>query len=53
MRAVDNEPLEEDSGDLLLDGLGVGLGEQVEEAAGEVVRVRVGVAQLVRDAVQE
>ena len=40
-------------GDLFLDGLRVGLCEQVEEAAGVVVGVRVGVAQLVRDAVEE
>lgn len=40
-------------GDLLLDGLGVGLSEQVEQRAAEVVRVRVRVAQLVRDGVQE
>ena len=40
-------------GDLLLNGLGVGLGEEVEEAAGVVVGVRVGVAQLVRDTVEE
>ena len=40
-------------GDLLLDGLSVGLSKQVEEAAGEVVGVGVGVPQLVGDAVQE
>ena len=40
-------------GNLLLDGLRVGLSKQVEEAAGEVVGVGVGVPQLVGDAVQE
>ena len=40
-------------GDLLLDGLRVSLSKQVEEAAGEVVGVGVGVPQLVGDAVQE
>ena len=50
----DEEDEDEDvPSDLLLDGLGVGLGEEVEEAAGEVVRVRVRVTQLVRDAIQE
>ena len=49
----DGKENEDAPGDLLLDGLGVGLGEKVEEAAGEVVRVRVRVTQLVRDAIQE
>lgn len=40
-------------GDLLLDGLGVGLSEQVEHGAAEVVGVAVGVAQLIGDSVQE
>lgn len=40
-------------GDLLLDGLGVGLGEQVQHGAAEVVGVAVGVAQLVGYGVQE
>ena len=40
-------------GDLLLDGLRVGLSKQVKEATGEVVGVGVGVPQLVGDAVQE
>lgn len=53
VRPVYNEPLEEYSGDLLLNGFSVCLGEQVEEAAREVVSVRVGVAQLVSNAVQE
>ena len=39
--------------DLLLNRLRVGLCEQVEEAAGVVVGVRVGVAQLIGDAVKE
>ena len=47
VRPVHDQPLQEHPGDLLLDGLGVGLGEEVEEAAGEVVGVGVGVAQLV------
>ena len=53
VRPVHDQPLQEDARDLLLDGLGVGLGEEVEQRAGEVVRVRVGVAQLVGDAVEE
>jgi len=31
VRPVDNESLQQDSGDLLLNSLGVGLGEQIEE----------------------
>ena len=53
MRPVDDEPLEEDSGDLLLDGLLVGLGEQEEKGAGKVLGVGVGVPQLVGDGVEE
>jgi hypothetical protein len=33
-------------GDLLLNGLGVGLAKEVEQQAGEVVGVRVGIPQL-------
>ena len=40
-------------GDLFLDSLCVGLSKQVEEAAGEVVGVGVGVPQLVGDAIEE
>lgn len=36
---VDNQSLKQDAGDLLLYGLGVGLREQVEKAAREVVGV--------------
>lgn len=40
-------------GDLLLNGLGVGLGKQVEHGAAEVMGVAVGVAQLVGYGVEE
>lgn len=40
-------------GDLLLDGLGVGLGKQIEHRAAEVVSVTVGVTQLIGDRIQE
>lgn len=40
-------------GDLLLDGLCVGLSKQVEHGAAEVVSVAVGVAQLIGDRVQK
>ena len=40
-------------GDLLLHGLCVGLSEEVEQAAAEVVRVTVWVPQLVGDGCQE
>ena len=52
----DDAPANDDAakpGDLFLNGLGVGLGEEVEEAAGVVVGVRVGVAQLVGDTIEE
>ena len=45
VRSVHDEALQEDPGDLRLDGLGVGLGKQVEETSGELGRVRVGIAQ--------
>lgn len=40
-------------GDLLLDGLRVGLSKQVEHGAAEVMGVAVGVAQLVGNGIQE
>lgn len=40
-------------GDLLLDGLSVGLGKQIEHRAAEVVSVTVGVTQLIGDRIQE
>ena len=46
MRPVNNESFKENSGDLLLNGLLVGLGEQVQQCAREVVSVAVGVPQL-------
>ena len=46
MWSVDNQPFQEDTGDLLLDGLLIGLGEEVEQRAREVVRVAVRVSQL-------
>ena len=39
--------------DLLLDGLRVGLGKQVEQSTAEVVGVAIGVAQLVHYGIQE
>lgn len=53
MGAVDDEPFQEDSRDLLLNHLRMGLREQVEQHAAEVVRVLVGVAELVRHCVEE
>lgn len=40
-------------GDLLLDGLGVGLSKQIQHGATEVVGVAVGVPQLIGDGIQE
>ena len=53
MRAVDDEPFEQDSRDLLLHHLRLGLREEVEKHAAEVVGVLVGVAELVRHRVEE
>lgn len=53
VRTVHYQPLEQNSRDLLLDGLGVGLGKEVKECAAEVVGVTVGVAQLIGDCVKE
>lgn len=53
MGSVDDEPFEEDSRDLLLNHLRMGFREQVEQHAAEVVRVLVGVAELVRHRVEE
>lgn len=53
VRAVHNKPLEQHPGDLLLNGLGVGLREQIEQCAREIVRVTVWVTQLVCYCVQE
>lgn len=53
VRAVHDEPLEQDAGDLLLDHLRLGLREQVEQHAAEVVRVLVGVPELVGHGVEE
>ena len=48
-----DEPLQQDARDLLLDHLRLRLGEQVKQHAAEVVRVLVGVPELVRHGVQE
>lgn len=46
-------PIRLSPGDLLLDGLSVGLSEQIEHGAAEVMSVAVGVAQLIGDRIQE
>lgn len=53
MRAVHDKPLQQDAGDLLLDHLRLGLGEKVQQNAAEVVRVLVGVPELVGYGVEE
>ena len=49
MRPVHDEALKKNSGDLLLDGLLVRLGKEVEEGAREVVRVTVRISQLKKE----
>lgn len=53
MRAIHYQPLQQDSGDLFLDGLSVGLSKEVKKCAAEVVSVTVGVAQLIGDSIEE
>ena len=53
VRPVHNKSLQQNPRYLLLDGLSVGLCEQVEQAAGEIVGVRVGVAELIGDTIEE
>ena len=53
MRSVDDETLQQHAGDLLLDRLRVCLGKQVQQRAAEIVRVTVGIAQLVGNGIQE
>ena len=48
MRTVNYEPFKKNSCDLLLNGLLVGLGKEVEQGAREVVRVAVWVSKLKR-----
>lgn len=53
MGPVDNEPLQQHTGDLLLDDLLRGLGEEVEQDTTEVVGVVVGIAKLVGNGIEE
>lgn len=53
MWSVDDEAFQQDTCDLLLDGLGVRLGKQVEQSAAEVMCVTVGIAQLVGHGIQK
>lgn len=53
MRSVHDQPLKQHSGDLLLNRFGVGLGEQVQQSAAEVMRVAIRIAQLVGNSIQE
>ena len=53
MRTVDDEALQENARDLLLNGLQVGFGEEIQQSAREIMRVRVGITQLIGDGVEE
>lgn len=53
MWSVHNQSLQQDPSDLLLDGLSVGLSKEVQHGAAKVVRVAVGVPQLVGNGIQE
>lgn len=53
VRAIHYQPLQQDPGDLFLDGLCICLSKEVQEGAAEVVSVTVGVAQLIGDGIQE
>lgn len=53
MRAVHDQSFQKYASDLLLNCLRVGLGKQMQHRTAEVVRVAVGIAQLVRNRIQE
>lgn len=53
VRSVNDKPLEQHPGDLLLNGFGVCLRKQVQQTTREIVRVAVRITQLVRDRVEE
>lgn len=48
-----NKPLQQNPGDLLLDHFRLSFGEQIQQNAAEVVRVLVGIAQLIGHGVEE
>ena len=53
VRSVDNQPLQQHACYLLLYRLRVCFGKQVQQSAAEVVRVAVGIAQLIGNGVQK
>lgn len=53
MWSVNNKSFKQNSGDLLLDGLSVGFCKQIQERAGEIVSVAVGISELIGNCVQE
>lgn len=53
MRSIDNEPLQQNSSDLLLDCFSVAFRKQVEKSATEVMSVRIWIPQLVGDGIQK
>lgn len=53
MGAIHYQSLQQNSSNLLLNGLCVGLREEVKECAAEVMGVTVGVAQLICNGIEE
>jgi len=53
VRSVDNQPLQQHTRYLLLNRLRVRLGKQVQQRAAEIVRMTVGIAQLIGNGVQK
>ena len=53
VRTIHYESLEQNSRDLLLNGLSIGLRKQREESTAEVVGVAIGIAKLVGNGIQE
>lgn len=51
--SVNNQSFEKNPGDLLLYSFRVRFGEQVEKCTAEVMRVTIGIPQLIRYSVQE
>ena len=50
---IDYQPLQQNSSDLFLDRLSVGLGKEREKGTAKVVGVAVGIAKLIGNRIQE
>ena len=53
MRSVHYQPLQQNSGDLFLNSLSVGLSKKREKSTAKVVGVAIGIAELVSNGIQK